>query len=336
MPTGEYVPQYILDAMIADYQTGATQTEAAGKFGYGHYVCGKAMARRSIPAREQTDAQRIYGLNTFFFQTIDTEAKAYWLGFITADGCVQSVGHNLDINLARLDRAHLEKMNWELDSELPILDYEVLPDDSAPRKMSRASFHSKQIVADLARHGITSRKSFTSEPWKGPCDLMAAYWRGAFDGDGAIYKSGGKWYIEFVGSRAMVQGFADFVSGNVNSHKTARPADSIFRVSYGGIDLPRQIATVLYGRSNVFLDRKKLLANELKDAVATRLYKSPPPRYDWLDEQSLIHLYERCGRLWRNVQTHLGCSRKIIVKLRKKFGMYKDERGLHRWPSQQD
>lgn len=35
---------------------------------------------------------RPYAVNQDYFATIDTEEKAYWLGFIAADGCVSRAG----------------------------------------------------------------------------------------------------------------------------------------------------------------------------------------------------------------------------------------------------
>ena len=42
-----------------------------------------------------------------YFSEIDIEEKAYWLGFIYADGYV--TGSKLGIAIANLDRMHLEK-----------------------------------------------------------------------------------------------------------------------------------------------------------------------------------------------------------------------------------
>ena len=49
---------------------------------------------------------------------IDTEEKAYWLGFITADGCIVSKG-GLSVNLVATDAGHLEKLSVSLSSSWP-------------------------------------------------------------------------------------------------------------------------------------------------------------------------------------------------------------------------
>ena len=56
-----------------------------------------------------------YSLNERYFEKIDNNNKAYWLGFIAADGCVSNKkgGRYLYIELSRKDRDHLEKFKEE-------------------------------------------------------------------------------------------------------------------------------------------------------------------------------------------------------------------------------
>ena len=58
---------------------------------------------------------RKYVIDHHFFDEIDTEEKAYWLGFITADGNVMQTktGSTLRVILAVKDAGHLERMNAE-------------------------------------------------------------------------------------------------------------------------------------------------------------------------------------------------------------------------------
>lgn len=55
--------------------------------------------------------------NEYVFDNIDTEEKAYWLGFIYADGCISDNG-SLEIGL--IDKEHLEKFRKFLSSKNPI------------------------------------------------------------------------------------------------------------------------------------------------------------------------------------------------------------------------
>ena len=58
--------------------------------------------RWGIKTRSLSDSHKVYYLNENYFEKIDTEEKAYWLGFIYADGYI--TGDKLGISLAKCDK----------------------------------------------------------------------------------------------------------------------------------------------------------------------------------------------------------------------------------------
>src|SRR4051812_9808472 len=120
---------------------------------------------------------RKHFFNESYFNSIDTEDKAYWLGFIAADGNVQFTAKNkcLSIGLKFSDKTHLEKFALCLNYNGPI---------STNRTIAKITLYSAQLTKDLATHGILPRKSFNVKPWSGSPYLLKHYWRGVFDGDG--------------------------------------------------------------------------------------------------------------------------------------------------------
>ena len=52
-----------------------------------------------------------YYYNKHFFDVIDTEEKAYWLGFMYADGYITSKSFRIGLSLAIKDIEHLRKFN---------------------------------------------------------------------------------------------------------------------------------------------------------------------------------------------------------------------------------
>ena len=66
-----------------------------------------------------------YSLNERYFDDIDTENKAYWLGFIAADGCVvtKKGRRHLYIELSNKDRCHIEEFRKDIEFNGPI--YEI-------------------------------------------------------------------------------------------------------------------------------------------------------------------------------------------------------------------
>ena len=54
--------------------------------------------------------------NNKVFDNVDTEEKAYWLGFLYADGSVSASNNQVELSLAGKDREHLQKFKKFLES----------------------------------------------------------------------------------------------------------------------------------------------------------------------------------------------------------------------------
>ena len=212
-------------------------------------------------------APRKYTLNEAFFDVIDTEAKAYWLGFITADGNVTQTArtNTLRVGLAIKDTAHLERMNADLGSSRP-LTFRL---HRAPLA-ALATFDSWQLVEGLRRLGVHPNKSGTVEPWNGPEELMPHYWRGLFDGDGSIFRTnaGAHWGLSIAGSEPCVRAFAAWAMEICTSNGKPHLAKGrTWAWSVAGGPKPQLLARALYGGATVYLDRKHQLATQLAAAT---------------------------------------------------------------------
>jgi hypothetical protein len=122
-----------------------------------------------------------------YFKTIDSDEKAYWLGFIAADGCVYIGGrqHTLSIQLQRRDQHWLERFRDIIAPGATITD-------NAGPNSSALSIGSQQLVKDLIMLGITPRKSLTLEWPKVPEFFEMAFLLGYFDGDGSLMQRPGR------------------------------------------------------------------------------------------------------------------------------------------------
>ena len=231
-------------------------------------LCNRDLLRLRIHGdvnhvRRPEDAPRKYTLDTAFFDEIDTEAKAYWLGFVTADGSVTRTGrtNSLRVGLAIKDTAHLERMNADLGSNRPLAFWL-----NRPHPAVTATFDSWQLVQGLRSLGVHPNKSGTVEPWDGPEELMSHYWRGLFDGDGSIFRVGGKasWTVDIAGSEPCVRAFAAWaqrICGSTATPRRHRGRTWHWRV--GGGEKPQLVTRALYVGSTVYLDRKYELAGQL-------------------------------------------------------------------------
>lgn len=136
----------------------------------------------------------------YFFKVIDTEEKAYWLGFIYADGYVISNYENgnfeLGIELSSIDVQHLHKFNrnfndyYKITTRKRSMDSLTKLNDNVKlgrmNEMCNIRIYSKSIVEDLIFNGVVQNKT-KSDIFPKIADekLFFHFLRGYIDGDGS-------------------------------------------------------------------------------------------------------------------------------------------------------
>ena len=95
-----------------------------------------------------------YTYNKDFFEVIDTEEKAYWLGFIFADGYVNQsknelggcINNELGIELSVKDIDHLKKFNKSLNGNVQVNIRNRVCFDGIECTMCNIRLYSKKYV----------------------------------------------------------------------------------------------------------------------------------------------------------------------------------------------
>jgi hypothetical protein len=253
-----------------------------------------------------------------FFDVVDTEDKAYWLGFLMADGCV--TGNKLVLRLKKSDEEHIQKFLTSIGANHPIKSVWTIMRGKR-FESSYVNIYSKYMVRSLATHGLFPRKSCKEIVWQGPDDLQRYFFRGVFDGDGSLSVFSTKsspnpqWRLCLCGSQEMVSGFANYVEKHAG-HKPPKimSKNRLFTISYGGIGKPRDIAALLYTDRGPYLERKKYLADRLKNEEG---YSTKQ-----LDKDTLEEMYSKFGT-WKDVAVHLNMDLKTFYRRRKGMGLMK-------------
>lgn len=252
--------------ITALYATGLDAPEIASRFGCDSSMVYYVLEHSGIDRRERGGCD-----NPGFFDVIDAPEKAYWLGFISADGCV--TGHDgylrLQVKLARKDRDHLVTLHKALGARYPIRDTDEIsqpPNNAEPksRPCSVLAVGSAQLAAALIALGVTPRKSATLRPWDGPADLMPHYWRGLVDGDGHITINARGVFTGLLGSKPVADAYARWVNELIGSrvHATPKkPSTTAWSVQVGGTRGVLRLLAALYDDAPVALPRKKALAD---------------------------------------------------------------------------
>src|SRR4051812_11332056 len=69
------------EIIIQAYLEGASTSQAVATLGYSQQTCTNILKRQGITPRNHQEVCRHYAVDKEFFDQIDTEDKAYWLGF---------------------------------------------------------------------------------------------------------------------------------------------------------------------------------------------------------------------------------------------------------------
>lgn len=163
--------------------------DLAAKFGISVSTARKILKKQEGIFREP--AYKSYKVNEEFFDVIDTPDKAYWFGFILADGCVFTGGRTgLRISLQSSDAEHLESFKACIGSNHPIKLFNNRYAHNGETKVSSAcaiTISSQKIVASLSKFGCVVNKTKSFVPVFGvPNHLFCHFARGYFDGDGCL------------------------------------------------------------------------------------------------------------------------------------------------------
>ncbi len=230
-----------------------------------------------IEIRGKSAAQQHY-VDEQFFEKIDTEAKAYFLGLLYADGCVLDKRKHqkvVAISLQLRDCDILEEMRKHLKVENTLKLR--IPKIKHRSHMKMLHFSSTKIANDLIKLGCHPRKCHTLKfPTSNqvPQHLIHHFIRGIFDGDGCIYSTAmsrktspiirQEYSFGIVGTEDICNGIMDFFSQEIglNSRKLSKKSNS-FMLPYCGNKQCRAIADYLYKDATIFLSRKREKFNDL-------------------------------------------------------------------------
>lgn len=210
-----------------------------------------------------------YTCNYHFFDTIDTEDKAYWLGFFIADGWMHvnpetnsgCVGFQIQYG----DINHLKKFNKSIEGNYKITDrWRPCPLSRYKDKLNHLCcirVFSKIMYDDLKKIGMDENKSYTVRLPKINDNLMRHLLRGYFDGDGSLCLTNKSFEVSFTTASKL---FSDDVIAYLKKngyHPSIYSYVSDFDTKMYTISLCRKSEKIrfldyIYKDSNVYLDRK--------------------------------------------------------------------------------
>jgi hypothetical protein len=149
-------------------------------------VSERAVARVLSESGVNTKRRNRYTLEEDYFDSIDSNTKAYLLGLIAADGCVTATNY-IVFESTEIELAELLKQELHYTGKIRIVQPKG---DYTPHY--RINFSSKKMVLTLAQCGIFAGRSFSDRYYFPAAEYIPAYILGYFDGDGCAYVNKGR------------------------------------------------------------------------------------------------------------------------------------------------
>ncbi len=212
--------------------------------------------------------------NIDYFENIDTEDKAYFLGFIAADGHIRYNQNSLVIKIKRDDIKILEKFKNVIEFEGDIW--------YAPNDQCQIFMTSSKLIQDLSKYSITANKTNKVEFPEVSTHLINHFMRGVFDGDGCISikkekrvgKGGDRGQVNLCsGSKQFMYKYVDKLVEHVGvkRNKIRFLNDSYYIIDWAGLTDVENIYHFLYKDATTFLTRKKKTFDHVYDITKYRI-----------------------------------------------------------------
>ncbi len=210
---------------------------------------------------------RKHKYNENFFEIIDNEYKAYWLGFIAADGYINARGNTTGITLHVKDINHLQKFLDHLGATSTKIHLRTGRYDKHHPITNKCyiNLYSVKMNRDLQKLGISITKSNTLKPLSSISEhLIPHFIRGYFDGDGCVYETysskSGKKYVKGGISFTGTFDFLTFIHNKLPIKVPKLDKDNRVKTSY----TLRYVSNLrfmimkeyFYKEANVYLNRK--------------------------------------------------------------------------------
>lgn len=209
-----------------------------------------------------------YFCDYHYFDMIDTEEKAYWLGFLTADGWVNKSNKTgsgvVGVELQYGDINHFKKFNKSINGNYQIADRWrecKLSKYSEKHHSCILRIFSLTMYDALCNLGFTNEKSFDGFIPPMNSNLIRHYMRGYFDGDGCFTYTNKSFHVSFcTSSKVLSQDIIDIMAKeNIeiqNKHYTTEYGTEMYIPFICKNEFKIKFLNWIYQDCNIYLDRK--------------------------------------------------------------------------------
>lgn len=318
------------------YQAGISRNSLALQFNTSRPFITDLLKEHGVRVRGSKEVCTVtLPFGNIFKNANESEAAAYWIGFLMADGCVHRVRSGskyIRLALAVCDKPHVEKFAAFIGVPKNIQVVENDPKNlngHVIRGTATAvySLASESLVDELFTYGVVYRKTHSAEV----CLLgdNRHFWRGVIDGDGSI-GTACRWSVKqptlqfACGSRRLVEQFRDYCKSFIETKADIHRNRKLWAFTLSAYPAAAAIHS-LYFNCSISLDRKQHSANEIlsRYMVDGKLIE-PPTKSDHshLTAEHLQNLHRELDSNWAAVARRLDIHPASLVDVKRRVGLF--------------
>lgn len=262
--------QKIIDMAVQEYintpELDKSATAISNKYGINRKTLLKYLKDRGIDI-SKTGSSVHFNYNAF--SKINSEESAYWLGFMYADGYIESKRNGVGLGVAIKDVEHMDKFCDFLQypkGKYIVKSHQFGSKDSRNKYgeemyMVNTLIRNSTLWNDLNNKGCIPNKSliltFPDESIFETKELIRHFIRGYCDGDGSLTWSNKDHTvpsITFVGTKNFLEGIQRYL-GNGYLMQKPNCSEFTYRLSYTHTKA-FNAAKYMYDNSSIYLNRK--------------------------------------------------------------------------------
>jgi tRNA1(Val) A37 N6-methylase TrmN6 len=243
-------PIVIENKIVDRYMAGDSSEKIASDFGLNGTTVCRILKRRNIQLRSISQRHRKINLKESILDNIDREWKAYFLGFMYADGNVSSSRNAFSITLHNKDVDILKRFS----------DFFYGEDRTVCRKEPYVNLavYSAKLKNKLVSYGCVPNKTFKTVMPVLKQDLIRHFIRGLYDGDGCISTANNRVRVVLTGYSEFLNEVSDTILEN---NQNIQPTIRLIKTNVSDLTIGRQSDCVdflnwIYQDSTIYLGRK--------------------------------------------------------------------------------
>lgn len=295
--------------IILQYQNNIPIRTIAKQFNHGRGTIYQVLEIAGF----DTSRKRKIPIKEDFLDIIDTEEKAYFLGWMWSDGCVNPRDNLFSIVLKGSDKGILEKLDtfFHYSNQVKVYSRDKFKDGY----YCALNVYSEKLKNRLIELGCHPNKTFTLKfPSNDsiPNELLKHFIRGIMDGDGHL----GANRISVLGTKEVLLGIEKTIKNNLNIdggklYNISQTGNNTYNFYIGSYARMIPFLEWIYKDATIYLERK--YKTYLWILNNYELFLNPPKKEYIIERQNKVLKLFNEGLGSRKIANVLGVDRSTII-----------------------